>query len=277
MTAAYSPTVDRVRPQVVAHRGASEQHAEHTIEAYRLALEAGADALECDVRLTADGHLVCLHDRRIDRTSSGRGVVSTLPLADLERWDFSSWKQPWADLDDELDSMPAGAVLTFEALCGLVRDFERPVQLAVETKHPTRYAGLVERRLVETLRRFGWAHADPARPARVRVMSFSWMSLRRVRDWAPAVPTVYLMHRIPLRLRDGSLPLGSRIAGPRIDVLREYPSYVARAHAAGHQVHTWTVNEPADLELCFRLEVDAVITDKPFQTGAMFDEMWSIR
>ena len=265
--------MDCSRPQVVAHRGASDDRAEHTAEAYLLALDSGADALECDVRLTADGHLVCLHDRRIDRTSTGRGVVSTLPLADLKRWDFGSWKQPWADLDDELDALPSGSVLTFEALCALVRDIGRPVQLAVETKHPTRFAGLVERRLVETLRRFGWAHATPRRPAPVRVMSFSWISLRRIREHAPAVPTVYLMERVPVRLRDGSLPRGSRIAGPRIDVVREYPSYVAKAHAAGHAVHVWTVNHPADLELCLRLGVDAVITDKPAQTGAQMDRI----
>ena len=61
------------RPQVVAHRGSSELEPEHTLTAYRRALKEGAEALEADVRLTADGHLVCVHDRRIDRTSNGKG------------------------------------------------------------------------------------------------------------------------------------------------------------------------------------------------------------
>jgi len=261
--------VPLVCPQVVAHRGSSVDEPEHTRSAYARALDEGAEALECDVRLTADGHLVCVHDRRVDRTSTGRGAVSTLPLADLERWDFSSWKQPWADLDDDLDEVPPGAVLTFEGLCAMVRDHDRVVQVAVETKHPTRYAGLVERRLVEVLRRFGWAHAVPDRPARVRVMSFSWMSLRRVREWAPSVPTVFLMDRVPLRYRDGSLPLGSRIAGPSIDIVRAHPSYIARARARGHRVHVWTVNDVADVELCLRLGVDAVITDNPAEVGRL--------
>ena len=73
-----------LRPvQVVAHRGSSDAVPEHTLHAYTRAIDEGADALECDVRLTRDGHLVCVHDRRIDRTSTGRGVVSTLELADL--------------------------------------------------------------------------------------------------------------------------------------------------------------------------------------------------
>ena len=59
---------------VVAHRGSSADAPEHTLAAYQQAVDDGADALECDVRLTADGHLVCVHDRRIDRTSDGRGV-----------------------------------------------------------------------------------------------------------------------------------------------------------------------------------------------------------
>lgn len=60
-------------PFVVAHRGASVDRPEHTLGAYELALRDGADGVECDVRLTSDGHLVCVHDRRVDRTSSGAG------------------------------------------------------------------------------------------------------------------------------------------------------------------------------------------------------------
>ena len=54
---------------IVAHRGASTDRAEHTRAAYELAIEQGADGLECDVRLTRDGHLVCIHDRTVNRTS----------------------------------------------------------------------------------------------------------------------------------------------------------------------------------------------------------------
>jgi len=260
----------RTRPQVVAHRGSSEEHAEHTLRAYRRALDAGVDGLECDVRLTSDGHLVCVHDRRIDRTSSGRGLVSTSPLADLEREDFGSWKQPWADLDDELEEDPADHVLTLDALFALVRDWDRPVQLAVETKHPTRYAGLVERQLVDLIRRYGWAHKADGGGQRVRVMSFSRVALRRLHDLAPAVPTVFLMDRLSQRYRAGSLPHGNLIAGPSIDVVRRFPRYVAKALARGHAVHVWVVNEQADLELCQELGVDVVITDRPEHALRLF-------
>ncbi|MCW2528677.1 MAG: glycerophosphoryl diester phosphodiesterase, partial [Pseudonocardiales bacterium] len=78
-------------PLVIAHRGASATVAEHTLTAYNSAIELGADGLECDVRLTRDGHLVCVHDRSVDRTSNGRGLVSELDLTGLKTLDFSSW------------------------------------------------------------------------------------------------------------------------------------------------------------------------------------------
>lgn len=79
------------RPLVFAHRGSSAALPEHTLAAYLRALDEGADGLECDVRLTRDGHLVCLHDRRLERISNGRGRVSGYTLAQLDQLDFGSW------------------------------------------------------------------------------------------------------------------------------------------------------------------------------------------
>ncbi|MFC6157802.1 glycerophosphodiester phosphodiesterase [Kribbella sp. NPDC058693] len=252
-------------PRVVAHRGASEVNPEHTLAAYRRAIEVGADGLECDVRLTADGHLVCVHDRRIDRTSNGRGVLSTMSLAELEAYDWGSWKRPWADLDDEADlpDLDELKVLTLDTLLATVRDAGRPVELAIETKHPTRYAGLVERRLIEALDRYGWARPKLGSESPVRVMSFSWLSLRRMRTAAPALRTVLLMDRIPLRFRDGSLPTGVSYAGPSLEIVTAHPEYVDRAQKHGHQVHVWTVNAEEDLRRCRELGVDVVISDRP--------------
>jgi glycerophosphoryl diester phosphodiesterase len=250
--------------QVVAHRGASSDVPEHTLAAYVRALDEGADGLECDVRLTADGHLVCVHDRRIDRTSDGRGVVSVMTLEDLHRRDFGGWHSADASSDDEPDlDEDRRRVLTLERLLELVVDSDREVGLAIETKHPTRYAGLVEERTVELLRRFGLARPRSENDTRIRVMSFSQLSMRRIRAMAPGLPTVFLMQNVPLRLRDGSLPFGSRIAGPSVSVVRAHPSYVERVHRHGGRVHVWTVDEPDDVDLCRDLGVEAIITNKP--------------
>ncbi|MEU3553693.1 glycerophosphodiester phosphodiesterase [Streptomyces fragilis] len=259
------------RIQVVAHRGASEDAPEHTLAAYRKAIEDGADALECDVRLTADGHLVCVHDRRVNRTSNGRGAVSALELADLAALDFGSWKNPeqWhgrpeaPEWEHRPEDREATSVLTLERLLELVSDAGRRVELAVETKHPTRWAGQVEERLLMLLKRFGLDAPETPEESRVRIMSFSARSLHRIHAASPALPTVYLMQFVSPRLRDGRLPAGVGIAGPSIRIVRSHPSYVERLRRAGHRVHVWTVDEPSDVELCASLGVDAVITNRP--------------
>jgi glycerophosphoryl diester phosphodiesterase len=259
------------RIQVVAHRGASEEAPEHTLAAYKKAIEDGADALECDVRLTADGHLVCVHDRRVNRTSNGRGAVSALELADLAALDFGSWKgrDSWKTRDEEPDweHLPEDrgdtSVLTLERLLELVADAGRRVELAIETKHPTRWAGQVEERLLLLLKRFGLDAPASAAESPVRVMSFSARSLHRVRAASPTLPTVYLLQFLSPRLRDGRLPAGVRIAGPSIRIVRNHPAYIERLKKAGNQVHVWTVNEPEDVDLCVDLGIDAVITNRP--------------
>jgi glycerophosphoryl diester phosphodiesterase len=249
-----------VAVQVVAHRGSSDDAPEHTLSAYKRAIDDGADALECDVRLTRDGHLVCVHDRRINRTSNGRGVLSTLELAELEGLDWGSWRDSWEDFEDpEVPDRDRSAILTLRRLLEVVGAAGRPLGLAIETKHPTRCAGLVETRLVHLLDEFGWSGTRSP----VRVMSFSQVSLRRIRDLAPDLATVLLMERVPLRFRDGSLPPYVPAAGPSIEIVRAHPRYVERAHARGKKVHVWTVDAQADIDLCVDLGVDAIITNRP--------------
>jgi glycerophosphoryl diester phosphodiesterase len=260
-------------PLVVAHRGSSAAHAEHTLAAYELALEEGADSLECDVRLTRDGVLVCVHDRRIDRVSDGRGVLSTLELADLTDLDFASWKSrqdnpvlEQAFSEVELDP-ERRSVLTLERLVQLALDSRapsgRPVQLHIETKHPTRYGGLVERALVALLTRYGLATPLSRSVSPVTVMSYALTSLRRVHALAPVLPTVLLMDRVPVRYRDGRLPLQVGAAGVALRVPRKHPGYVQRVHAQGGALAVFTVDEPDDIDLCLDLGVDVIISNLP--------------
>jgi glycerophosphoryl diester phosphodiesterase len=278
---------------LAAHRGDSSSVAEHTLAAYQSAIDAGADALECDVRMTRDGHLVCVHDRSVNRTSDGSGLVSELDLALLERLDFSSWH---GELPDSADALLAdnpylagvaadrvradGGVLTLEMLLGLVRDADRDVRLLIETKHPTRYAGLVEKTLVELLARFGWAGRpgppeflrQPADPDnRVIVMSFAPTAVRRVRMLAPDVPTVLLLDRLLPHRREGMLPAGVLIAGPGLHVLKADPDFVERAHRRGHPVFVWTVDDPADVRYVRDLGVDTIITDHPREVRTVLE------
>ena len=249
------------RPQVIAHRGASHDNAEHTLRAYIAAIEQGADALECDVRMTADGHLVCVHDRDLRRTASTRAVVSALELAALEELHFAAWQGPRSDVEVEIPDLDPDrdGVLTLRRLFETVANYDRRVELAVETKHPTRYAGLVERRLVELLEEFGWHEAGSP----VRVMSFSYLALQRVRRLAPGLRLVMLfehMRHWPMLRR---LVGDDWIAGPGIETLGKHPAFGRRLAESGRDIHVWTVNTEADLQTCLDLGVHGVITDRP--------------
>lgn len=258
-------------PLIVAHRGASAERAEHTLAAYALAVEQGADGLECDVRLTRDGHLVCVHDRRVDRTSDGRGAVSAQDLATLATYDYGSWHDELADADDLIMrrvACPGPAdrgLLTLETLLGLLTDWSNPVRLFIETKHPVRYAGLVEVKLVALLARYGLVDPPCRADSPVLVMSFSPRALRRVRAEAPRLPTVALLSELN-RVRCGRLPHWVDLVGPAVRALRADPEYVERAAGHGHPTYCWTVDDPADVALCAGLGVDYLATNRPAHT-----------
>jgi glycerophosphoryl diester phosphodiesterase len=245
-----------VRPRVIAHRGASAVEPEHTLRSYHRAIEMGADGVECDVRLTRDGVLVCLHDRTVERTSNGSGVVSTMTFADLHRLDFGSWftaTGPGA----------AAEILTLEQLIETLLAAGRRLELAIETKHPTRYGGRVEREVVALLERFGLRGRDGRGGVTARVMSFSPPAVATSRRLAPEVATVQLMQRIPSSRRNGSLWAAATIAGPSVGAVRAVPGFVEAAHARGHEVHVWTVDDVEDVDYLAGLGVDAIITNRP--------------
>jgi glycerophosphoryl diester phosphodiesterase len=265
-------------PYLVAHRGASAHRAEHTLAAYALALEQGADGLECDVRLTRDGHLVCVHDRTVNRTSSGRGVVSELTLDAMSGFDYGEWHdEPPASADD-LVARPVAApsappadrgLLTLADLLGLVTDVSPDTKLFVETKHPVRYGGLVEAKLVALLARHGLAKPPERAGSRVLVMSFSALAVRRVRELSPYLPTVLLLDR--RRFADGVVPPWVEVVGPGVRLLRDDPGLVARWRERGRPTYCWTVDDPADVELCRRLGVAYLATNSPAATRRVLD------
>jgi glycerophosphoryl diester phosphodiesterase len=261
---AVMPRPDRT-PRIIAHRGSSQYLPEQTLKAYVRAIAEGSDALECDVRLTADSHLVCVHDRRVDRTSNGRGPVSTLELATLQGLDFGSWKQAHsAELEMPEVDRERDMLLTLRHLIATVLECGREVGLAIETKHPTRYAGQVERELANVLKEFGLDRSYELGRPHVCVMSMSQTAIARMRLLCPQVPLVFIMREsVPLRFREGGLPRGASIAGLDKAIVRRWPNTVQRQHDRGHQVYVWTVDEEADIDRCLDLGVDGIISNRP--------------
>ena len=77
---------------VAAHRGNSRYFPENTMAAYRSAVEINADMIEVDVHMTKDGHLIMMHDHRVDRTTDGEGLIREKTLAEIKALDAGSWK-----------------------------------------------------------------------------------------------------------------------------------------------------------------------------------------
>ena len=242
------------KPAVVAHRGASREAAEHTAKAYELRARPGADGLECDVRMTSDHQLVCIHDRTVDRTSDGTGVVSEMSLAQLRELDFGSW---------HADGKPA-QILTLRELLTLTLDWRRPVRLFIETKHPVRYGSLVEQAILETLQEFGVATPPSADHSRAVVISFSSAGVWRIRRNARCCRRSCSV-RPPASCAAVPTAVGATGIGPSIGTLRQHPDLVDRAAASGRVTYCWTVDELADVALCAELGVRWLATNTPAQ------------
>lgn len=225
------------RTKVVAHRGYSAVAPENTLAAFRAAIDAGADAIEFDVRLTRDGHAVVLHDATVDRTTNGHGEVSKLTLAELRALRANKRFAP---------RFPDARVPTLDEVLALARG--RTMALA-ELKDPDRKR--LPRLLAEALIRH-----DMAR--RTLVISFHAGSLRRFRKLAPAVPVGLLA--LPYD------PPRRRAIQVRADAMLGFFGALDRrvvrtARAAGLEVYSWTVNDPVALRRIARLGVDGIISD----------------
>ncbi len=246
---------------VVAHRGSSADFPEHTLEAYVDAIEAGADGLECDVRLTADGHLVCVHDPTVERVTGARGRVAGMTLERLRGLDWGS---------------DAGGPLTLRELFELAHDCGRRVEVAVETKHPNRYAGATEEALCDLMDAFGWLPPpgpapvlehipleEESAPTPVRVMSFSGRALARVRARSPRVPLVWLLDKPSPFATRPTLPGHAGACGLDVRLILDQPAWTAAVRAAGHALHAWTVDHEADVDRCVTAGVGTIITNRP--------------
>jgi glycerophosphoryl diester phosphodiesterase len=252
-------------PLVIAHRGASAVAPEHTFAAYDRAVADHADVVECDLQLTKDGVLVCMHDTTVDRTTGGTatGRVDSFTLAQLRAMDFGSWFGP---------AFAGASIVPFEEQLRCYGD--AGVQFYAETKAPAEYGGKMEPALVKLLRRLDLVprgRADVNR-SKVIVQSFDLSSLETVKRMAPSLPTAWLWVAPPPEApADGTLPAGVDVMAPTDTAVLANPGLVAVVHADGGAVHTWTVDDPAEMEQLLDLGVDGLFTNHPNVLRAIVD------
>ena len=233
------------RPIILAHRGDCAHAPENTLPAFSQAIQKGADGIELDVKLTADGHVVVIHDSDIERTTSGKGRVAKLKLDDIRQLDAGSWFDP--------KFKGAQIPLLEEAFETIGKDKLINIELK---NYSTPFNGLAMR-VCELIKRHN-------NGSQIILSSFFAFNLNIAAQVLPDVSRGLLALR-------GAPGLWARSFGfmfgdfqalhPHISsVSREQ---LARAHRVHRRVHVWTVNAPEEVTRLAEWGVDGIITDDP--------------
>ena len=276
------------RKKVVAHRGASAYAPEHTIEAYRLAIEQGADYVEQDLAVTKDGVLVCIHDLTLERTTNveevfpARFAQDTTGAAPAKRWlvgEFTLAELKTLDAGSWFDPKFAGAKIpTFQEAIDAVGG---RAGLYPELKDPAFYRGRgvsPEKLLADILRKNGLVTTLGA--ARVIIQSFDDTTVKALAKDLPEVPRVWLVDpagatRIDSPEKVKQVAAWATGLGPNKMIVAARPELVQWAHAAGLTVTPWTFRSSNTgafasvreemAKFLYDYGVDAVFTDNPDQ------------
>jgi glycerophosphoryl diester phosphodiesterase len=245
-------------PVNLAHRGASALAPENTIEAFRLAVEAGAGGLELDVHMTRDGHIVVIHDATVDRTTNGTGAISEMTLAELRGFDAGHTFSP-----DGGPTLPyRGRGVRVPTLGEILEAFpELPVNIEIKAGTPG-----IEETVLEVLR-----EANAA--GRVLVVSTPHAIVKRFRKISAGlistgasrweIEIFYISSRFHLErlLRPAYDALQVPLLHRGIPVVT--PRFVRAAHSRGVRVDVWTINQADEMRRLLDLGVDVIMTDRP--------------
>jgi len=216
---------------IYAHRGASNDFAEGSKAAYQGAIAQGADGFECDVRLTKDQQIICYHDRNTARLSK-----INLEIA----------KTTYSELNEKVDPYRLDQLLDLA--------IENKKDLVIEFKHPVPTGGLVEKLTHKLLAE----KSNEITKSKITISLISFSYLATLRNLRSGYQSAYLVQNKIL----SKINLAP-IIGPSIKLVRENPEFVASTIKKGKKVFVWTVNNEADLQLCAKLGVSAVMSDNP--------------
>lgn len=230
---------------MIGHRGAAGTAPENTLAGFRKAKALGCSWVEFDVRLTGDGEPVLLHDDRLDRTTDGRGRVSGLPLAAIQRCDAGAWFHPSFAGERVPRLEEALAVI---GKLGLGANIELKAARGRAAETGARAADLVAR-----------AWADGVR--QLLISSFDVGALAAARDRAPHIPRGVLFRRIPKNWRSVASQLGSTTI--HADHRRLRPAVVSVICRARYPLLAYTVNDPKRAKSLFDWGVTSVFSDVP--------------
>ena len=222
------------RPYILGHRGASADAPENTIAAFVLALEQGADGIELDVQFSKDGVLVIYHDMRLDPKMGRSERIADLILA-------------------ELKALDAGEGLEIPTLDEVFEALGPTALYNVEIKDWRLWDGGTETAVADRIQSHNLER-------QCHISSFNPFSVRRARRHLTRSSSTGILRQKGV-LKFSYLFTPSDADHPQHSMIDE--TYMAWARRHGYQVHTWTVDDPAEAQRLAQLGVDGIITNKP--------------
>jgi glycerophosphoryl diester phosphodiesterase len=251
-------------PRVLAHRGAGVLAPENTLAAIRRGFELGFRAVEVDARLTADELPVLIHDRTLERTTSGHGAVADSSAAYVATLDAGRWFGPQFE-GETVPTLTAAAAYCRASGIWINLEIKRaPGNIARVGEVVARHTA----RLYRDLLRAGGDRGEDVAPQVPLLSSFGRDALLAARAAAPDIPRGYLVDGVPGNWRDELQALGCVSLHADHELLT--PELVRAIKGAGYWLFCYTVNEPARARELFAWGIDALCTDRLDLIGADF-------
>lgn len=223
------------KPLIIGHRGAMGHETENTLASVQKAIDLGVAMIEIDVFKIYSGELVVFHDEHVNRLTNASGNIEAYNLADLKQLTLQgNHKIPL--LRDVLDLI------------------NNQVALNIELKGANTAAG-VHRIVTEYITEGGWT------PDNVLISSFKWDELKAMRKLDTAMNIAVLTKKDPLKALAVAKALNAVAIHPHHTTLTK--ENTAKIHQQGLKVHTWTVNEPQDIQRVKEFGVDGIVTNYP--------------
>ncbi len=253
----------------IGHRGATSLAPENTLQAAQKAFEAGADMWELDVRMTADGELVLLHDRSLPRTSNAKQIfprrrpwrLESFTLAELRQLEFGAWYNQ----KDPFEQIAAGNVSvndqaryahtpipTLREALAFTRDHNWQVNLEIE--HTPGHAPSIVADVAALIESMGMVE-------QVLISSFHHRYLSTIKEINPRIATGALDSKPRQRIPSLLKRLDAQVYLPRSAFAT--PEMTASLAAQGYAIIVWTANELADMQKLLAMGVSGIITDFP--------------
>jgi glycerophosphoryl diester phosphodiesterase len=234
----------QARTRVIAHRGFSGAAPENTIAAVRAAIDIDADMVEIDVTLSADDHIVVIHDETLARTTDGVGEVAQFTLAELQELDAGSWFDP---------AFAGERIPTLEQV---LNEVDGRILLNVEIKSEAVARGVVGK-VASAVRELGMID-------QVVVSSFSPPALEQMHEVAPEIRTAVLYNTKVHKGRD-AVEIVTGLGASVFNIKRQRLTGKMLRRCREHEipVGTYTVNEPRRMRRLVKKGIDAIFTDHP--------------